>query len=173
MRCILFFLIVFVTTLTIYCQDYENNDICTDTIDYENNRLYIQIPANIIHNSAEVHDSEGFVVMYPLISANHVVGVLTVDYSVMNSNHLISTQNIDIELWNTFNNNLVGSRAFTRNGLFNRIDRFSDGLEIYYTNISEDLLDTANDILKSVYIKRKTIYDKKLNKTNRKKVEYK
>lgn len=158
--------------LSIFGQGNENNNVNKDTIDYENNRLYLQIPADVIHNSAEIHNCEGFAVMYPLVSANNIIGILTVDYSVMNFNHLINTKDVDKELWNTFNNNHVGSRAFMKNGLFNRVDRFSDGLEIYYTNISEDLLDMANGILRSVYIKKKTIYDKKLNKTNRKKIEY-
>lgn len=126
----------------------------SDTIDFSSirRRVFFEMPANSIKISTEILDCEGVVVIYPLFLSPEKFAPITIDCSVMNRNHLIYTDDIDLELWNTFNRNNIGSRCFIKNGLYYRVDRYYEGLEIYYNDLPEELLDLANKIMKSVYI---------------------
>lgn len=171
MRLISTFLMLFSISFSMLAIRVCSNNMLQDTIDYDNTRLYIDIPNQAYRFSKEISDCEGFVVMYPLKSESGHIGILTVDYSVMNDNQLVKTTIVDKELWNTFNRNHTGSRSFIRDGQYYRIDRFSDGLEIYYTGITKDLVNLANDILSSVKTKKRTKDDKELDPDRRRRAE--
>ena len=130
-------------------------DMVTDTIDYEKTRMYIKVPEISLKMSNIIIDDEGFWIYYPLPVETDKPSVLIIDYSVMNINYMIDTKDYDIELWNTFNRNSVGSRCFIKNNLFYRIDRYEDGLEIYYTDVDGNMVDLLNETMNSVYKKPK------------------
>ena len=86
----------------------------SDTIDYENTRLFVMVPEISMKMSNVIVDDEGIWICYPFPSESGKTGVLVIDYSVMNMNYLKNTKDYDIELWNTFNRNDVGSRCFKK-----------------------------------------------------------
>lgn len=126
-------------------------DMVPDTIDYEGTRMYIMVPEISKKMSNVIDDDEGFWICYPIPSESGKPGALIIDYSVMNRNYLKYTQDYDIELWNTFNRNDVGSRCFKKNGLFYRIDRYEDGLEVFYSDVDAAMVETMNETFKSIY----------------------
>lgn len=134
-------------------------DMVPDTIDYEGTRMYIMVPEISKKMSNVIDDDEGFWICYPIPSESGKPGALIIDYSVMNRNYLKYTQDYDIELWNTFNRNDVGSRCFKKNGLFYRIDRYEDGLEVFYSDVDAAMVETVNETFKSIYRNPKTNSD--------------
>lgn len=139
-----------------------------DTIDYERTRLFINVPENSLKLSGQINGEEGFWVYYLFPFKCDIPGILTIDYTVMNRNRLLYTDKYDEELWNTLNRNNVGSRCFKRNNKFFRIDKFEDGLEIYYENINEEFLEEANAVINSVLKKPLKPTDPPLNPHKRK-----
>lgn len=134
-----------------------------DTIDYENTRMYIEVPEISQIMSSLIEDDEGFWICFPIPLESEKWGVLTIDYSVMNRNFIKYTEDFDIELWNTFDKNGVGSRCYKKDGLFYRIDRYEDGLEIFYQDIDGSTIDIVNDIMKSIFRRPKDVLDKQLS----------
>lgn len=134
-----------------------------DTVDYENTRMYIMVPEISIKMSNVIADNEGFWICYPVPSESGKPAILVIDYSVLNRNYLKYTEDYDMELWNTFNRNDVGSRCFRKNGLFYRIDRYEDGLEVFYSDVSADVFATMNEIMRSIYRVNKKNSDPPLN----------
>lgn len=134
-------------------------DMVPDTINYERTRMYIMVPEISKKMSNVIDDDDGFWICYPIPSESGKSGTLIVDYSVMNRNYLKYTQNYDMELWNTFNRNDVGSRCFKKNGLFYRIDRYEDGLEVFCSDVDAAMVETMNETFKSIYRIPKTNSD--------------
>lgn len=130
-----------------------------DTVDYESTRMYVMVPEISMKMSNVIDDDEGFWICYPIPSESGKSGVLVIDYSVMNRNYLKYTNDYDMELWNTFNRNDVGSRCFMKNGLFYRIDRYEDGLEVFYSEIDADMVETMNETMRSIYKRPRTSSD--------------
>lgn len=161
-------LLVFIFILNCFIIHGESFKMIGDTIDCQDTRMYLDVPDISMRMSTLIVDSEGFWVCYPIPQGNNNPGALIVDDSVMNINSLLETQDYDIELWNTFNKNGVGSRCFKKKGLNYRIDRFSDGLEIFYIDITDDNFDLVNQIIKSVYRSPRKDSDPPLNKDKRK-----
>lgn len=133
-------------------QNIQFDNIQTDTIDYGSKRLYLDVPEYSILNSGLFSHHEGFMVAYGFINEERQICTLTVDYSVMTYNHVLGEQSYDKELWNTFNKSHIGSRCYIKDGKYYRVDRFQDGLEIYYEHVPVDLVDSINAIMKSVEI---------------------
>lgn len=142
-------------------------DMVPDTIDYENTRMYITVPDISLKMSDIIIDDEGFWIYYPIPVETDKPSVLIIDYSVMNTNYMINTKDYDIELWNTFNRNSVGSRCFIKNNLFYRIDRYEDGLEIYYTDVDDNMVNLLNETMRSIYKKNKNNSDVPLDTTKK------
>lgn len=144
-----------------------------DTIDDYSSckRIFVNMPSNSIKFSTMIIDCEGFVIIYPLLSSNGNVCPLTIDCSVMNNNRLIRTKNVDYELWNTFNRDNVGSRCFIKDGLYNRVDRYKDGYEVYFTDVPQDIFEMANSIIGSIKTKVKTTEDKPIQNNKRKVID--
>lgn len=134
-----------------------------DTVDYESTRMYFMVPEISMKMSNVIEDDEGFWICYPVPSKFGKPGVLVIDCSVMNRNYLKYTKDYDMELWNTFNRNDVGSRCFKKNGLFYRIDRYEDGLEVFYTDVGADMVETMNETMRSLLRKPKINSDPPLN----------
>lgn len=80
---------------------------------------------------------------------------------------LYKDNNIDKELWNTLNRGKIGSRCFIKDGLYNRVDTFVDGIIIYYENVPEDMKELLNEILKSIDMRLKLPEDKNINEYKR------
>lgn len=152
-----------------YCTSYN---IINDTIDYERTRMYIEVPEISVTMSSMIIDCEGSWICYPILQEDKKNGIIVIDYSVMNKNYLYETEDYDIELWNTLNKNLVGSRCFKKDGLYYRIDRFTDGLEIFYIDIADDYFDLTNKVMRSIYKTKLKDSDPPLNKGKRKIIEY-
>lgn len=162
----IFYFIIFMTHCTFaYCSSFK---MTSDTIDYQNVRLYLEVPEISVAMSTLIRDSEGSWICYPIPQENEKPGILVIDDSVMNKNYLLETEEYDIELWNTFNKNMVGSRCFRKDGLNYRIDRFSDGLEIFYIDIADNYFDILNKVMKSVYKTLKKGSDSPLDNSKRK-----
>ena len=145
----------------VYGQDFHLAMV-KDTIDYESTRMYIMVPEVAMKMSNIISDDEGFWICYPIPMEYGKPGVLVVDYSVMNRNALKFTKDYDIELWNTFDGNNIGSRCFMKDGLFYRIDRYEDGLEVFYSDVNADLVQAMNETMKSIFRKPKNESDQPL-----------
>lgn len=165
-------LIVFFTCMIpLYVFGYDEwKHLQEDTIEYYPSgvRILIKLPINSIKFSTEVYDCEGFVVIYPLFSSTGKVCPLTIDCSVMNNNRMIRSMDVDSVLWNTFNRDKIGSRCYIKHGLYNRIDRYQDGYEIYFTDVPKDIFQHANQILNSVKTIVKKSGDSPLQRNKRK-----
>jgi len=173
MKELMFVLYMYIAPLLIFgCNDWDKT-LQPDTIDdySSGKRIFINLPEKSIKYSTEIYDCEGFIIMYPLFTSSGNVSPFTVDCSVMNRNGLIYTEDIDTELWNTFNGDNIGSRCFIKNGLYNRVDRYYDGVEIYYTDLPDILFKQANIIMKSFKTKVKKEDDIPLNRNKRKIVD--
>lgn len=144
--------------------------IQNDTIDYEQKRMYIEVPIHSILTSGLFSHDEGFMIVYAFLNEEKQICTLTVDYSVMTYNHVLGEDSYDKELWNTFNKNIIGSRCYIKNGRYYRVDRFSDGLEIYYENVPADLVETVDAVMKSVLITQRRKDDQPLNWDKRLKI---
>lgn len=165
---------IITTILFMMCCSYAESlsyKLETDTIDYQRTRMYIDIPEISIKMSSLITDCEGFWTCFPIPQNNANPGVLIVDYSVMNINHLLNTKEYDREIWNTLNGNNIGSRCFIKDSLFYRIDKYADGLEIFYENITSEYFDLLNQSMKSVYKTLKKDSDPPLNFRKRKIIE--
>lgn len=149
MKLILSF-ISFIASIPILAQNVTVNMI-TDTIDYDSTRMYIEIPELSRKLSNIITDDEGFWICFPLLGDSCIRGTLIIDYSVMNRNSLIDTKDYDVELWNTFNRNFIGSRSFIKNDLFYRIDRYEDGLQVFYIDVNQDMVEAVNNAMQSIY----------------------
>lgn len=159
----LFVLIVMIiTSFRISAQGVSVNMV-PDTIDYENTRMYIEVPEISRKLSQILTDDEGFWIFFPIPGDSIKRGMLSVDYSVMNRNYLIETKDYDVEHWNTFNRNYVGYRCFMKNWLFYRIDRYEDGLEVFYTDVEENMVDVVNQAMKSICKKPRNVSDPPLS----------
>lgn len=125
-----------------------------DTIDYGSKRMYLDVPEISISSSNLIimQSDEGFIVVYPFIDEHMRFCSLSIDYTIWTYNKYIFTNDFDEELWNTLNDCHVGSRCFIKDGLYYRVDRFSDGLEIYYEHVPKDLFNVINKIIKSISI---------------------
>ncbi|MDE6018836.1 MAG: hypothetical protein K2G85_08505 [Muribaculaceae bacterium] len=128
----------------------------------------MNVPEQSCQTSTYIYDDEGFWIIYPIFPNSNKIASLTVNYSVMNKNYLYDTEDYDDELWNCLNINQIGSRCFKKNGLFYRIDRFEDGLEIFYIDIDNNNFYMANEIIRSVSKLAKSEKDIPLNKNKRK-----
>lgn len=166
---ILCFIISLISSTFAHCASYI---MLNDTIDYERTRMYLEVPELSVCMSSHIMDCEGSWICYPIPQEGEKTGILVVDYSVMNKNYLFETDDYDIELWNTINKNKVGSRCFKKDGLNYRIDRFADGLEIFYIDIADNYFDLINKVMKSVYKTQLKESDPPLNKHKRKIIEY-
>jgi len=133
-------------------------------------RIYLQAPSISIKKS-QIFDfnGEGIGYYFPLPDNDLLIPGLFIEDVVNTQYSMLNTKDFDVELWNTLNRNLVGSRCFIKNGLYNRIDRFYGGLVIYYENIPKHKKDLANMIIQSIYIKTKYLNDPPLNESKRRK----
>lgn len=163
-------LIVCLLAPTICIADCCKERLCNDTIDYGNKRLILEVPEFSLKNSAIIDDSEGLWITYPFLSDKEQLCGVVIEYSGINFPSLLYTKDYDIELWNTLNKSWTGSRCYKKNGLYYRIDSFDDGLRIYYEDVPEDLINTFDSILKSVFKKYKTPSDKPLKDKKRKQI---
>lgn len=142
-------------------------ELVRDTIDYENKRLYIDIPESSMKFATKFITCEGFSVDYPIIGDQFPPGVLSVDYSFMKHTYILDEE-CDVELWNTINRNYIGSRSYIKNDKYFRIDRYADGLEVFYSNVPQNLVNKANHILNSIFIELKNETSPPLDEKKRK-----
>ena len=155
---VIFIVIMILTFPVIYGQDGYVSMV-NDTVDYESTRMYIMVPEVSMKMSNEISDDEGFWIGYSIPAEYGKPGIMVIDYSVMNRNSLRFTKDYDVELWNTFDGDSVGSRCFMKDGLFYRIDRYEDGLEVFYSDVNTDMVEVVNEAMKSIHRKPKNESD--------------
>lgn len=162
--------LLYINLASAECRNFEDI-IVTDTIDYNRTRLFIEVPNLSLKHSSLNYCAEGFAIAYPIVSPSGKVCSLWVDDIAMPHLALMFETDIDKELWNTFNQDHVGSRCYVKNGLYYRYDRFRDGLIIYYEDVPEELLDVVDNIMKSVKTRPQKPDDKPLDHNKRTKYD--
>ncbi|MDE6552326.1 MAG: hypothetical protein K2K98_05115 [Muribaculaceae bacterium] len=143
------------------------DNIMPDTIDYNRTRLFLEAPQLSIKYSSLSYCAEGFAIGYPIISPSGEKSSLWVDDIRMHHLESMYETDIDQELWNTFNQDFVGSRCYIKNGLYYRFDRFRDGLIIYYEAVPKEMRNVADNIMKSVKTRPQKSDDNPLDRNKR------
>lgn len=137
--------------------DYWNSMWGNDTIHFNSRRLILNLPERSIERSTQyIFKGEGMGMCYPLrVSFNNEgscrMEVLMIDQIVNTSyDRLVFNKDLDVELWNTFNMDNLGSRCFIKDGKYSRIDALRFGIVVYYENLSPEMSEIANQIIKSI-----------------------
>lgn len=144
-----------------------SDNIMPDTIDYNRTRLFLEAPQLSIKLSTLNYGAEGFAILYPFVSPSGKKCVLCVDDVHMQQLNFLYETDFDTELWNTFNQDNVGSRCYIKDGLYYRYDRFQDGLIINYEAVPEDMRDVVEKVMKSVKTHPQKPDDKPLDRNKR------
>lgn len=167
MRCLSFFItavFLMINPLNIISQeerviDFYDSPWITDTIDFFPARVILSVPeSSVRHSREQIFKGHGKIIYYPLkyiLDREGIwnVQIVYIEYLVMTSyDRLIKRDSIDVELWNSFNSGLSGSRSYICNGLYTRIDILECGIVVYYENLEPHMAEIANRIIKTVTI---------------------
>lgn len=139
--------------------DFYDSSWVADTIDFSPARVFLSVPEfSLNHSRDQIIEGHGESIYYPLKytldkNGNWDIQVLFIEHIVMYTyDRMIYNDSIDIELWNTFNSSSRGSRAYVCNGLYTRIDLLEGGISVFYENLTPQMADIANRIIKSIVI---------------------
>lgn len=148
-----------------------NDTIVPDTIDYNRTRLFLEAPLLSIKSSTLNYGAEGFAILYPFVSPSGKTCCLCIDDVRMQELKFLHENDFDKELWNTFDQENIGSISYVKNGLYYRYDRFLDGLIIYYEEVPEDMREVLEKVMKSIKKSPQKPDDKPLDRNKRRKYD--
>ena len=139
--------------------DFYDSPWVVDTIDFSPARVLLSVPeSSVKHPPEQIIRGHGKSIYYPLQYVLEDKGVwnlqvVYIEHIVMTSyDRMLRRDKIDMELWNTFNSDVRGSRSYVCNGLYSRIDILESGIVIFYEDLEPHMADIANRIIKSVIV---------------------